>query len=29
MFTNVINENEAVTNGDACDMDHCANDQYP
>lgn len=21
MFTNVINENEAVINGDACDMD--------
>lgn len=29
VFTNAINENEVVINGDACDMDHCANDQYP
>lgn len=27
-FTNAINENEAMVNGDACDTDHCANDQY-
>lgn len=29
VFTNATSENEAVINGDACDMDHCNNDQYP
>lgn len=28
VFTNAVNENEAMINGDACDTDHCANDQY-
>lgn len=28
MFTNAVNENEAMINGDACDTDHCANDQH-
>lgn len=28
VFTNAINENEAMINGDASYTDHCANDQH-